>query len=357
MEIYITTFILAVILAKIANEKKIKKWIAVCMVSLPLILVSGFRWMVGTDFGTYYYTIENIINNCSINFLLSDSYSDFIAFERGFSIIVWCIGTIYKNPQFVIFMISVFNIMVVINCIKKYSESFTLSVFLYITTMVYFSAFNGMRQWISSVFLFWAIKYIYEKNFWKYCICVLIAINIHISAVIMLLMYWIVKIKPFSKKTFAIIMLTLMIFFSLNIIIKNFGNFVVGTRYEEYTNGSNMDDDGVNIFRVLVAAVPVIMSFFYYKKYPKDEEANVLINFSLINFLFLCLATQSTIIARFNMYFEPYNLLLYPKFLKMFKKEERYLYIFVLATCFFAYMYLLLPVDSNLLPYRTIFNK
>lgn len=57
------------------------------------------------------------------------------------------------------------------------------------------------------------------------------------------------------------------------------------------------------------------------------------------------------------MYTELYNLLLYPKFLKVFKKEERYLFVFLLCVFFFIYMFLLLPVDSNLLPYRFFWEK
>lgn len=66
--------------------------------------------------------------------------------------------------------------------------------------MVYFSAFNGMRQWIASIILFWAIKYIWNDNFIKYFICVILASTIHISALIMIPVYFIVKERPFGRK-------------------------------------------------------------------------------------------------------------------------------------------------------------
>lgn len=113
---------------------------------------------------------------------------------------------------------------------------------------------------------------------------------------------------------------------------------------------------GVNIFRVLVTFIPVCIAFLFRKKLCDKDENKILINIATLNFLFLALATRSTIIARFNMYFEPYILLLYPKFLKLFKKEQRYLFVAILLICFFTYMYLLLPVDSNLLPYRTFWQ-
>ena len=91
--------------------------------------------------------------------------------------------------------------------------------------------------------------------------------------------------------------------------------------------------------------------------YKNDKKMNILINFAMINFLVLCLATKSTYISRFSMYFEIYNLLLYPKFINGLKKGQRSLFCTLVVICFFAYMCMLLPVDSNLLPYKTIFNK
>ena len=155
---------------------------------------------------------------------------------------------------------------------------------------------------------------------------------------------------------FIVIIIFVIVTMSLTPILSSFENIVEGTRYEDYTSISKTDD-GVNIFRVLVAMVPVALSFIYYKKLKEDKENKYLVNFSILNLLILVLAMQSTIISRFTMYFELYNLLLYPKFLKVFKKEERYIFVFLLCLCFFIYMVLLLPVDSNLLPYRFCWEK
>lgn len=74
------------------------------VVAIPLIIVSGIRWNVGTDFGTYYYTFNKILS-FPFSILISNSYGDFIPFERGFSILVWIIGVISKEPQVVIFLL------------------------------------------------------------------------------------------------------------------------------------------------------------------------------------------------------------------------------------------------------------
>ena len=289
-------------------------------------------------------------------FLFSSTYSDIAVFERGFSILVWLISKLFNNPQFIIFIISVINIGLIVSTLKKYSESFPLSIYLFITTTLYYSAFNVMRQWIASAFLFWAIRYIINGNWKKYFLCVLIASTIHTSALIMIPFYFIAKSKPFGKKImiFSVVIVSISILFLT--FLTQFGGVLNGTRYENYTTMVE-GDDGVNILRVLVSAIPVIISFIFYKKFNEDKDAKILINFSTINFLFYFLAMRATDVARFCIFFDLYNLLLYPKFLKIFNKKQNYLFIFLLSICFFVYMYLLLPVDSNLLPYRFFWNR
>ena len=355
MAIYISNLILTTILAIIFNRKKMNKWWAIIFVTIPLVCIAGFRWKVGTDFGTYYATFEQI-PNYTFSFLFGNTYSDFIPYERGFSVLIWLIGVINKNPQFIIFITSLINIGLVVYTLKKYSEHFGLSIYLYITTMIYYSAFNGIRQWIASVIIFLALKYIFQRNFKKYLIFVIIASTIHISALIMIPVYFIVAFKPFGKKMIMIVICFAVISMLLSPILSSLEVFTLGTRYESYTTIGS-EDNGVNIFRVLVAAVPVTISFVYYKRLKNDKESRYLINFSILNLLVLLLATQSTIISRFNMYFELYNLLLYPKLVNIFKQEEKYLFVFLIGIFFFIYMLLLLPVDSNLLPYNFFWNQ
>lgn len=355
MLIYISELAVTVILASVLNRLKASKWLTVILVSIPLVCIAGFRWKVGTDFVTYYSTFTEI-PNYSLSFLFGKTYSDFIPYERGFSLLVWIIGLINKNPQFIIFITSLINVVIVVVALKKYSRNFSLSIYLYVTSMIYFSTFNGIRQWIASVIIFIAFKYLINRDLKKYLIFVLITSMIHISSLIMIPVYFIVNFKPFGKKIIIIVVIIGIISVLLQPILQNLEVFTTDTRYSEYMNVSE-EDDGVNIFRVLVAAVPVIISFIFYNKLKDDKENRFLINFATLNFLVLFLAMQSTIIARLTMYFELYNLLLYPKIVKVLKKEEAYVFIFILCLCFFIYMCMLLPVDSNLLPYRTFWNK
>ena len=65
---------------------------------------------------------------------------------------------------------------------------------------------------------------------------------------------------------------------------------------------------------------------------------------------------RNTTMARLGMYFSLYNVLLIPYLLRVFKEESRLTAKVIVMFCFFAYCYLLLPVDAELLPYRNILD-
>lgn len=355
MSIYIGNLILTTILAIIVNRKKYNKWLSTIIVSIPMICVAGFRWKVGTDFNVY-YTYFSEIPNYTLNVLLGSTYSDVIPFERGFSLIIYIIGIINKEPQFIIFVMSMLTIGIIVYSLRKYSKHFGLSIYLYITTMMYYSSFNGIRQWLASALIFFAFKYLTRREWKKYLLFIIVASTIHISALIMIPIYFIVNFKPFGKKIIITIIICIIVLMLLEPILSNLQFIVSDTRYEGYTVISE-NDNGVNLFRILVTGVPVILSFIYCQKLKHEKENNYLINFVLINFLVMLLASQSTLIVRFTIYFGLYNIVLYTKILDILRKEEKYLFTFLLCIFYFMYMVALLPVDSNLLPYNVFWRK
>ena len=69
------------------------------------------------------------------------------------------------------------------------------------------------------------------------------------------------------------------------------------------------------------------------------------------------MGTRNTTMARIAMYFSIYNVLLIPYLLRIFKAESRLTAKVMMMFCFFAFMYLLLPVESQLIPYRNVLEK
>lgn len=318
---------------------------------ISMVLVAGLRDRTGTDFSTYR----------TVFILQSDDrIIDILTSKEGF---FWGIARIVHiftdNTSVSFFIFALLIIFLITKTIYNYSTILELSMFLYIATMDYYSSFNGIRQWVAAAILFYASKYIYQGKFFNYLLLVLIATCFHNSAIIMLPIYFLVRSKPWSRTIWVTVIFSILI----TLLFPNFTNFVLNTlegneSYQKYLN-LDPNDDGVHPLRVLVAAVPVLLSVIGYKlmNTSKKIEIDVWINFSLLNLVTLLIATQNTFIARICFYFSLYNVLLIPLILNIFNKESKRILYFLIIVLYFIYMIFLLPNESDLLPYRNIFGQ
>lgn len=315
---------------------------------IPLILVCGLRWRVGTDYNNY------------VDLYYLNSTGDFWgALQTGdpaFSVLAWFCSRIIYEPQIMFMVCSIFITTIIVLGIRDYSCMFELSMFLYITEMTYYSQFNGVRQWIASAIIFFAFRYLIREQRNKYFICVLVAASFHISALVLIPLYFTIKLKPWSKYILLLVTSVVISFLMFPQVMDVLFNIFEGRRYQVYLKPME-GDDGVNLLRVLVAAIPVIISLIYHKKIINDKKVSLLVNLSLFNFIFLFLATRSTVIARMCFYFGPYNILLIPELVRLEKSKFKYIIYVIVMVMFMLYMILLLPRDSHLLPYRTIFQR
>lgn len=89
--------------------------------------------------------------------------------------------------------------------IKEDSKNFLISLLIFVILDNYFISFNAMRNILAVAGVFYFSKYIWEEKPWKYIVAILILSEIHTSALIMLPMYWILKINFKREKTFFLL--------------------------------------------------------------------------------------------------------------------------------------------------------
>ncbi len=167
---------------------------------------------------------------------------------------------------------------------------------------------NGIKQFAAAALLLMAMKYITEeKKKYKYFIYLLIAYLIHPSAIIVLPAYFIVKGKPWSLKILVTILLAIL---SVTFV----GEFtsILDFLTEDTVFESNVDlftgDDGSNIMRFFVAAVPPILALIKRKEVESKATpmVNVMINMSVISACCYLVATFTSgiLMGRVPLYFE-----------------------------------------------------
>lgn len=336
------------------TENKMPNKFFVILILFSLMSFYALRWRTGTDFGNY-YSFYFHYGKLDISEIVGTRDWGFYALT-SFIYKIWPDNFVFYN-----YILSALTYIPIILTYRKYSKRFTFTIFLFITMMIYYSPYNGVRQGIAASFCFCAYPYLYEKRYIKYSIIIVIASLFHSTALIMIPLIFIVNKKPWSKSIIIVILLLVISILILPSLWNYIINFLEAIGQEKMANDYrtyNYDDDGVHLLRILVDLIPVLISYIFYKKLSKeDSKIDVIINMCLFGLIFTIFGTRLTVLARLSGYFSFYYPMLVPEFTVLFKEKSKHLYKVIVVLLYFLYMLKLLPVDSNLLPYRFIFLK
>ena len=313
----------------------------ICIAAMSLIIVSGFRYGVGTDYMAYY---KGYIS------APADLFED--AKDVGFLVINKLLNYISSNPQMILVTSIVINICVILFLYRN-SVKFSLSIYFYITTFTYYSSMNGVRQFLATSIILLSYRYMINRQFIKYVIYVLIASTIHGAALVMIPIYFLVNQKIYSVRNLAITGAAVFTYIFFELVFSWLVNSF--ERFSEYNDYLFIEGQGVNILRVIVLLAPVIaiIMIIKMKNISVDKELQVIINLCLIGSLFMFLAYRHMFIARFCIFFEFYYLLLIPRLCVMFDKKTNRLMTFSLMILYFIYSTMLLGSgDCRILPFK-----
>ncbi len=214
-----------------------------------------------------------------------------------------------------LFLIACISGMAVMYTLYKHSVDFGMSFFLYIATTEFTWLMNGMRQYLVISLLFVSVDLLLEKKIWKYLIIVILLSTIHGTALIMIPIYFIAHLKPFSWKIF--IAVCCMAIMGLN--IEAFEFLFDNTQYEGYL-GEIIGSAGMNALRFLVAVVPFVICIWAKKiiQYENDQLINLCVNMECfyLAIQFAALFIGANYLGRLAAYFGIYSLLLLPWLMK-----------------------------------------
>ena len=318
------------------------------MACAVLIFVSGFRENIG-DTGTY----RQIFNKLPAN-LFSFLKHPTIKEDTGFDAIAAVIKQyISKDSQIILLCMAIITIGLIFITYYKNTDMIEMAVFLFITSGCYLVTMNGVRQYLASAILFFCFPMIHKKQ-WKFYIpIVLLCSTIHQSALIFLILYFIVDQPAWGNTTKWILFVGIFLFISYPVTGPILANILGETQYGSYKEALTSSGAGANIIRVLVMAVPVVLSYMG-KEFLKGKEKyyNIIVNFSVINLIAILLATKFWIYARFNMYFSLYMVVLLVWCIKYLfdERNEKIVYLMCMAcyTVYYFYeMYISLGYGAN----------
>ena len=330
----------------IDGEHKPNTWFVMFIV-LSLTLVAGLRFVVGTDYSNYFYMYKQMA--------WGEATVDWS--EPGLPVIMWTLSRFTKEPYLMFFITALACNLLSVYAMRAMAptQSFWLTMYLFICTHVYYASFNALRQALAIAIILMVAPYLFRKQFWPFAAGVLVAALFHTTALVMLPFYFIVHRPAWSPMMWVLIGTMLGVWALFEVLYNAAFSLLADTRFAGYTLENAR---GVQPIRILVALAPVLLAFVFRKRLADIPNSHVIVNLCVVGVLFMLLADKQLFLARMGMYFSCFLPLLLPMFIRIFpQKGIRILVTCGILVCYLAYTMVLLPVDSHLLPYRSLFSK
>ncbi|MDQ0253160.1 transmembrane protein EpsG [Evansella vedderi] len=317
------------------NEIKPNKLFALLAVS-SLVVVSGLRNNIGD---TYYYMHSYRITE--FNWESFRFEGDF-----GFNLLQMLLQQFSSDPQILLFTTALLTNVLIGLTLYNYSRLFELSLYVYITLGYFLVSMNGVRQYLAAAIIFAATKYLIEGDWKRYMLIVLFASTIHQTALILIPIYFIVRMPAWSKITYVLLITSILIVIGFDTFLNILFIAMEGTQYEGY---KEFQAEGANFLRVIVVAVPIVVAYLGKEKL-KDilPSSDVIVNMAVLGLLFMIISTQNWIFARFSIYFGLYQLILVSWIVKLFKEKDQKLIYYGILVCYFIYFYFEHAISLNI---------
>jgi hypothetical protein len=311
-----------------------------------MIFLGAFRYMVGIDYQTY-----------DANFKLAGlGYNT--PMEYGFDKLAQLVHYIGGTPQLVFAVSSLLTILLIFKFILEHSRIPALSIFLYFTLApLYLASFNGVRQFLAVAIFAYSIRFILNHSFYKYLFIILVGSLFHITVILMLPLYFIIRRKIKIYHICILVATYIIMLQFVGIVIQMMGippRLLIGTSAHE----------GLAVQAYLLLSITICSFILRDKLIKKNEQNNVFTNLllfgTIIAFtpLFTDLSIQS--VTRMTSYFTFSLIVLIPEFILLFKNymtKMTFLFTTILISTSYYFLIILIKGESyQLVPYYFNFN-
>ncbi|MFW6016296.1 MAG: EpsG family protein [bacterium] len=309
------------------------------------ILIVGLRHVeIGRDTAMYLYKF-NKVNNYEHFFSAIESEKT----EVGYSILEFIVGRVFSFEGFQI-IVAIISIIPLFYIIYKYSKIPWLSIFIFITFG--FLSFNmlAMRQAVALGITTFSYKYIMERKFMKFIICIILAFSFHLSAIIFLPAYWFGNIK-FTKYTKHISLIVIFFAFILKERIFLFVNLYARLPY------SYLEAGGEKMY--IFVLFSVILGLIYDSGYQDKARFNKTLLFMIIAVAIIWpIASFHPGVFRLYYYYSIFLVLFIPNIIELINNKviKRYIYmVYIIVGSYYLITQIILR-DNNMNPYYFFWN-
>lgn len=348
-------YILVFAFSAFASKLKVNnKYLKIVIISLLPFIISGFRYNVGWDYGSYAWGFELFDTNTSIISMFSE-------YTFGDSIGLKIIQLITKslNSKFLYFGITsalcfiptftyLFN--------EWDDEKNILSLSVFVTGFsLFFTGLSAIKQGIAISFCLYSLTYVFQRRPLRFIICVFIAFMFHASALVFVPVYffWNNKRKIEGWKKFCIIVSAILVVIFIQELLNVFG----GERFSDYGTEIVLSN---NYLFYLMAFWLIVFLFFRKRLVAFDERNELLIILYAIAVILMMVGFYNAFTKRIAYYFDVVQIMLIPQLTLVFSKKSRIIVsimicIYFVLTC----MILNSGTSENMapIPYSFLFGE
>lgn len=327
----------------VCGQKK-KNWYtsnAVFLV-LPLILWSGFRGYIGDTYAYQKHFANAPATLSELMSVLAPNTKD-----PGFTVLTTLLKMLgVSNYRFFFLLIATFQMLCMVWTFRKYSTNYWISIFLFVASTDYISwMFNGMRQFIATTMIFGAFDLMVRRKHVAFTIVVLLAAQIHGSAILMLPLAFLMHGPAMNIKTILMIAGSAAILPFIDRFMPFFNELLADTQYSTtMTDEIWTVDDGTHPIRVLVYSVPALLALFgrRYVRLKNDPAMNLCVNASLITMAIylVSMVTSGIYVGRLPIYTTLHGYIALPWLIDtIFDEDSARLMKFLMVGGFLAFFY------------------
>lgn len=321
----------------------------VCLIAVftILFLLSALRGEVGNDYKNYAVTFHEVWVN------------GYVVTEPGFNLLVKLIYTLvgYENYIVVFAVFSFATTALFIKVFYEDSESFFLSLFLFMTLGLYFRTFNTVRYYFILAVALFSIRYVVQKRYPAFCVLIIAGACIHKSVLVVIPLYLIAFYLK-KKWQYAIVLIgSLTVFLGKDLVM-----WLALKLYPSYQNTGYINGEGGildNLPNVGRCILVLILCLCFYNAAIRDNDRNRLcFNLNIMAILLYVCGYYIPLLSRFSYYLMVPHILLVPGVIEKIedpKKKKRILWVTMgIGMLYFLYFLKTASGDGiRVLPYKT----
>lgn len=280
MEFYIILFITLVGLAYLSSflhqhdyENRIMLGIIDVLPFVILIIITGFRYQVGTDYDGYLKNFELL------------KYYEIDRIEISFRMIVSAAYFLHLNHQFVFLVYAIITYLFLYFAIRFFDPEAKYRHFIVglLMTFFLFNIFNTIRQMAAVSILAFGLQYLVKKQWFHYLLMAALAFFFHRSSIAFSFIFFIALLFPIKYYIFLLIIAPFLFFTNfINLMIGLFVRITGMDFYLIYVTGNNGRVSLSSGLGIIIFYLIAVILFLFFDHVAENEKERTIVKLYIL---------------------------------------------------------------------------